>query len=373
MDEEKIKEKFEEIYKTKLKTKVEKLERDRIEVKKKYDLFKILSITFFVLSILSFILTTINNNPEIYICIFLLSLLAAIILLVLSIKILNDFRKKAKQNLLKPILALFGSFSLAQNELITLKEIKDMGLHHISSSKFDDDNITGTYKGVPVTMIETKLTHTVTCGKSTRTITDFSGLIFKIRINNGFNGIIIGAQNQDPMKSISTLTNVANNPVVNTILDATSGVFSTDSTESSSIFGNKVTKILDKITLEDFEAGNLYNIYTNNQLEARRLLSKTFFEKIKNIRNTLIASAVDFVFKDNYLHLFICGNNTNVNEMILAVHKKRYCTAQNGFFEVGGISVTLLNKEIYLKAFRELLILFSLIDSFVSEEKIEEK
>ena len=44
-------------------------------------------------------------------------------------------------------------------------------------------------------------------------------------------------------------------------------------------------------------------------------------------------------------------------------------TDKNGFFEVGSIDKTLLDKKIYLKLFRELVSIFSLINYFKLNEK----
>ena len=127
---------------------------------------------------------------------------------------------------------------------------------------------------------------------------------------------------------------------------------------------NKVTKKLEQVVLEDTEFNNSYNIYSDNQVESRFLLTPTFMERLKNIQATFLVLSVNFVFNNGYLYLFLNGSSACTN-MTLEDDN----TNNNGFFEVGSIDKTLLDKRIYLKLFRELISIFSLISYFKLNEK----
>ena len=400
MDESKIKEKFEQIYKAKIEPHAKRLEPYRIEQKKKHDIFLIALICVVLLFFLGAFLTAKISALGKFFAIY--AILTFILLPVLCVCLYNlekEFRKKTKEALLKPLLLLFGSFLLSDKELISLKDIKSMGLYQKAKKKKDDDNITGTYKGFPVSIVETKLTHTEaqigikinginiggTGGKSSSSkgVTDFEGLIFKIKMNKSFNGIIVGEQKRDikgyiklcreeskkhpdlyPPEAMKWL----DNPIVNTVLDTVSEAMSSEGPVGLfGLFGkNKVTSKLNKIDTQDLEFNSNYEIYTDNQSKAKELLTKEFTEKIKNTRSALMAWSIDFAFDEGYIYIFV--NSKSTNDMVFAAQKARN-KAQNGFFEVGNLSETLLDKTIYLKTFRELIILFSLIASFNSEEK----
>ena len=137
---------------------------------------------------------------------------------------------------------------------------------------------------------------------------------------------------------------------------------------------NMTLDMLDDVTHElngikdDTGFYSKYEIIADNNSEAQSLLTSNFAEKLENIKNTFMAYSVDFVFKDGYLYLFIGGPGEN--ETVAKVQKQ--CSTSN-FFEVGYIDSTLLDKNIYLKTFKELLLLFSLIDSLSSPKKTEEQ
>ena len=87
-------------------------------------------------------------------------------------------------------------------------------------------------------------------------------------------------------------------------------------------------------------------------------------ERLKNIQSTFLVLSVNFVFNGGYLYLFLDKSFGSLDIAIAQDNRDNY-----GFFEVGNINKTLLDKTIYLKLFRELASIFSLINHFKLNEK----
>ena len=396
MEDTEIKEKFEEIYKSKIEPSIRRLEPYRLEQKKKYDLFFRINIALFAIAIISFIIAIkvpiqvntwgLSQKLAVF---FVVCVITSFFTITKQHKISKDFRKTIKPALLKPILSIFGNFRLAENELLSLKEIKSMGLYHNAGTKKDDDNIIGTYKDIPLTLIETELTHS-SGGKNSSTVTDFGGLILKIKMNKRFEGITVGNQKVNIENYIKLLKDVSkknpelyppeklkwlDSPIFKTISQtqkfmSENKLFLKNGKLYIDIFDrltkNKVTRKLEKINVEDPEFNSNYDIYSDNQVESRYLLSPSFIEKIKNIQSVFLVTSVNFVFKEEFLYLFLDGSS--MASELIAEPKKGHQQA-NGFFEVGDIGNTLIDKKIYLKLFRELVSIFSLINYFKINEK----
>ena len=390
MEDNEIKQKFEEIYKSKIEPNLRKLEPYRLEQKKKYDLFFRVNIALLVVAVISSIVATkVSTQANTLIVFFVVCIIILFFSIAKQHKISNDFRKTIKPALLKPILSVFGNFRLANNELLSLKEMKLMGLYHKARTKKDDDNITGIYKDIPVTLIETRLTHS-SGGKNSSTVVDFEGLIIKIKMNKRFEGITVGDQKVNIENYIKLLKDVSmknpelyppeklkwlDSPVFKTISQtqnfmSENKLFLKNGKLYIDIFDrvtkNKVTRKLEKINVEDPEFNSNYNIYSDNQIESRYLLSPSFIEKIKNIQSIFLVASVNFVFKEEFLYLFLDGSSM-ASELLTG--QKQGLQQKNGFFEVGDIGTTLIDKKIYLKLFRELISIFSLINYFKLNEK----
>ena len=59
------------------------------------------------------------------------------------------------------------------------------------------------------------------------------------------------------------------------------------------------------VNLEDVEFSNEYNVYSQNQIEARYILTTAFMERIKNIKETFKAKYVRVSFKDKKIVILI--------------------------------------------------------------------
>ena len=60
-----------------------------------------------------------------------------------------------------------------------------------------------------------------------------------------------------------------------------------------------------EVSLEDIEFSNEYNVYSQNQIEARYILTTAFIERIKNIKETFKAKYIRVSFKDKKIVILI--------------------------------------------------------------------
>lgn len=375
----KIELKLEETYRTKIEPNIQKYEYYRIEAKKKHDIYKKAAQVLVLIAIVALIFVLSKFFIKISVSLFTLFLIFGCFLITKAEKIENDFRKKIKPVLLSPILSLFGNFNIVNDEVISLKEIQDMGLFRKAERKTDDDIIFGTYKDIPVTLIETRLTHTRSSGKSRSTVQDFGGLILKIKMNKKFEGTTVASYNiniEEYIKSIEKISKsnpdmislkkavqILENPFVKTLLKAST--FFEMNIEKGSLAikmfdkdkNRKVVKKLEKVILEDIEFSKSYNIFSDNQVEARYLITTSFMERIKNIQTVFLALGAHFIFREEFLYLFLDGAT--------ALQDVRF-----GYFEIGSINETLFQKEKYYKVLNELKEIFSLVYYFKLNEKI---
>ena len=256
----------------------------------------------------------------------------------------NKYRNELKSHLFKYILEIFGNLYLKkqgnfigysynngkkinennldfinnlfqnnQSEVITLDEIKELGIYSDINTQGNDDVVMGYYENIPVVLAETILYF----NDQHPFMDSFKGLIFKCKMNKTFNCHTVGCR-KSKKKSLK----------------------------------------LEKVYLEDIKFNEKYNIFSNNQVEARYLITPSFMERIKNIKNLFMAKTVEFVFKDEYLYLFLNYDSKINNDNVY------------GLLELGDMCKPATNKENYKRVLNELYSLFSLIDYFKLNQNI---
>ena len=377
MDSKKISEQFELLYKSKIERNIAPLEEER---KKYLQLYKIIIWTILVEFLFSAIVFVkgVSNAFYVYIVFFLTGIFSVFFL---SSKH-DKYRKKVKNKLLMEIFSIFGQFYYCNNPVISLQEIKDYGLFSKASIKKDDDVIVGKYKDIEISITETKLYQTK-ASNTYRSIPDFSGLILKIKMNKNFEGHTVVTQK--PMSYEQFLNNMKNfytknselvpanvlsvieSPVVKFIFqgmqfaDKQGISISADGGLNIHLLKNmsKKPRKLEEVKLEDAEFNNIFDIYSDNQVEARYLLTPSFMERLKMISMVMLVMDIHCVFKDGYITLFL-GNPIMIDQ-----------TSDRGFFELEpGYKETLYNKEVYKRVFIELLTIFDFIQYFKLDQKI---
>lgn len=372
MDKNQLHQKFEELYTKKLEPKIISLEQERISIAKVSKINLLIAVLCFIVSIGGFLLLS-----KAYILLFLIP---AVIMLIIESKRQRKFRLKIKQQLLIELFSLFGKFMYCPDkELITRNEIRKTGLFPKFNHKRDDDRIVGNYKGMDIIIVETELTHTESGGEgnSDSTVTDFNGLIIKTTLNKPYKGKtllyqkVIGQKGQkQAIKSLLSdslgdeqADKIANSDVVNAVTGVLAFAeklplkhlkLSENGVSLSLNNKNKEIRVagnLQKVTLEDSEFNQMYDIYSDDQVEARYILTPTFMERLKNVREVIGGFDVHCLIENKYITLFI--------------------ETPNDFFEIGyNITDSINNKRNYECIFVQLINIFNLIHYFKLDKKL---
>ncbi len=371
MDENQLNKEFEELYVKKLAPRIVPLEQERVVVDQISNRNKFIGFLCFVGSFIGVWLT---QNLYCFVLV-----VPAIIMFSIEKKRQNKFRLKLKQQLLMEIFSLFGTFQYCTGkELITKKEIMKTGLFPKCDHKRDNDSIIGTYNGMHIAIVETELTHTEIdysddSHDQHNVIKDFRGLIIKTVLNKPYTGRIllyqkaIGQKGQKQaiksMLSEEVGEEQADKIVNSKTVNAITGVLAFKEKpllKKLNISGNglnidlnseiHVDKNLNKVTLEDPEFSQFYDVYSDDQVEARYILTPTFIERLKNIREVIGAFHVHCYVENQCITLFIEN--------------------PRDFFEIGSFNESINNKKIYQDIFVQLITIFNLIHYFKLDKKL---
>lgn len=189
----------------------------------------------------------------------------------------KTFETDLKKQILPILLRAFGNLNWTTNSTISYEEINDSKLFPYWEDRETDDNFYGTYNNMPLNISETKLTYTTRDSKGRReTHTAFKGAVITIGVEKNFTGHTI-------VRRRAFLLN---------------------------------QKSYQEVKLEDPEFSKMFFVDSNDQIEARYVLTTAFMERFKNIKNAFGARHAECCFKDKKLmialsttkDLFVLGN-----------------------------------------------------------------
>ena len=101
--------------------------------------------------------------------------------------------------------------------------------------------------------------------------------------------------------------------------------------------------------LEDIEFNKKFDVYTNDEVEARYLITPSFMERLKNIKTVFTASKVSCAFYEK--------------QLVVALS-----TSQD-LFSIGSLIKPVTDEKQFTKMFEEILSIIKLIDHFKLNEK----
>ena len=106
-------------------------------------------------------------------------------------------------------------------------------------------------------------------------------------------------------------------------------------------------------------------IYSDNKDKFESVLTESFSNKLSRIKDILPVGSINFIIKNHNLYLLLNKNFYQNGSL----QNRKYNSGDKGFFEVGSISKTLIDKNIYIKTFKELITIFSVVDCFIENNK----
>ncbi|MEM8617392.1 MAG: DUF3137 domain-containing protein [Pseudomonadota bacterium] len=180
-----------------------------------------------------------------------------------------------------------------------------------------EDLIQGERAGAKFSLVECKLTEEQGSGKNRRTVTTFQGLLFHIAYPQRFLGRTIVARR-----------------------GWSKGWFS------------KTNKDLERVELTSTELERAFNVFSNDQVEARFLLTPDRMERLIALERHFKGGKLRFIFEGDHLTLALEAKDQ---------------------FEAGSIWQPLVNPERYTSALTEMGLVCDVIDGFLTREWVKDK
>lgn len=149
------------------------------------------------------------------------------------------------------------------------------------TQRYSDDNFLGLYKGIPVVITEQRLD---SGGSGIYAARTFEGLVIGYAFEEAFPAEII----------------------------VRDGKF-------------LPPKNLEKVTLEDVEFNKMFNVYSNDQVESRFILTTSFMEKLKTLKTLFNAKHVSASFIEGKLYIAadIGKDSFNIANLFKPVNNKK--------------------------------------------------
>lgn len=204
------------------------------------------------------------------------------------------------------------------------------GLFSDFDNAFFDDYFIGKYNGVNFEIREFEATKEIGYGKDKRTETIFDGVIVHLDMNKNFTGNTVLRPHG---LNINTMT-IKWQKTLN-------------SNEEAKVY--KSPK-LHKTTLEDVEFNKKFDVYTNDEVEARYLLTTSLMERLNTMQTAFNANKVAGSFYEGKFYIALYTNKD--------------------LFSIGSLNKNVCDKEQFNTMFEEILSIIKLIDHFKLNQKI---
>ena len=182
-----------------------------------------------------------------------------------------NYEENIKKEIFPNVLNFFGDFKYHIETKKSVKEYYATELIPKHDTEIAEDHITGTYKDIKVDLFETKLSKDSDENSSTTLNTVFDGIIVELSMNKSFSGKTV------VKKDIGTVGNW---------------------------FIKKSTS-LKKVKLEDPNFEKMFEVYSDDQVEARYLLTVTFIERLKELVENFGGKSIQCCFYNNKLLMMI--------------------------------------------------------------------
>ena len=175
-----------------------------------------------------------------------------------------------------------------------------------------DDSFTGIYKDINYEICETSFYYKTGTGKNSSTRTVFKGVMIKLDMNKSFMGNTV--IRPDTLKHASPAAN------------------------------------LKHTTLEDVVFEKKFDVFTDDEVEARYLITPSFMERLNNMKTAFSADRVSCAFYDKYL--------------LVGLHTSK------DLFSICSLKEPVNDGKQFFTMFEEILSIIKLIDHFKLNQKI---
>lgn len=299
-----FKENFAKIYHKDVAPQLKYIDNERLVVKKKA--FQYAAITV-AIGLVVLLLSVIFNNRD---YLMIIGLLTVIFGFGIHYSMAKNFERDLKKQIMPLLMKAFGNFTWSMSDSIDTNEIKASKIFTKFTRRSTDDNFYGTYRDMPIDISETELTYTTRDSNGNRqTRTEFRGVLISIGVCKNFIG--------------------------HTIVRTREFMF------------NK--KVYEEVKLEDPEFQKEYFVDSNDQVEARFLLTPAFMERFKNISTAFGTSEAQCSFKEG--------------KILIAL------SCQGDLFKLGDLDTPVTDTAAYMEFLTEIISIFKMIDHLKITEK----
>lgn len=223
----------------------------------------------------------------------------------LAFKVGKNFENKVKKIIMSSFLSFFGAFRWSDKDRIPQPEIENSKLFSSFNRYSSDDYFEGVFKELNIIISEVDLKRETNSGKNRTVIQIFKGILIKICMQKKFDSQTVVTANGQ-------------------------GFFS--------FLGGE----LQKVELEDPEFNKMFDVLSNNQVEARYILTTAFMERFKALRN---------IYKANDIRASFLDNNVTI-----AIPCKR------DMFKLGKLTLPVTDSGQFQEFFEEFIAVLALID-----------
>lgn len=258
---EEFKRNFEKIYDTKIVELIKPFEEKRIKALTLYVLCMIAAVLsiylwFWCIGKEAILLPALNKELAGYV--FTIPFFAGVVFFIIAYHIAKSFEFSLKKKIMPVILQCLSTFQWKENNCIPDEFIRYSELIDNYNSRTDDDKFQGHYKNVLINMCETELGENRGSGKNRTYTVKFQGVLVSLFPEKNYKG---------------------------TTLIKHRGFFTSKP-------GN-----LKEVNLEDVEFEKRFDVYSDDQIEARFVLTTAFMERFKNLQFSFKASKVEASIK----------------------------------------------------------------------------
>ena len=185
---------------------------------------------------------------------------------------IGNYKGSIKQEIFPRIISFLGEYSFdaeIENQMKRFESSQIVPKYHKETS---EDRTTGTYKGVNIEFFETQLERRKWTSKTRNHKTIFDGVVISLSVKKSFEGQTIVLRDRGRFRNF---------------------------------LKSKFVTSLEKAGLEDPKFEKIFEVFTNDQVEARYLLTTSFMERLLELNDVFEGKGVQCSFYQDTLLIMI--------------------------------------------------------------------
>ena len=326
-------------------------------VRKKHLALLIFSTIFFIGLVITFCVVDYLSS---------LVVIPAILLIIVVIGIVRNFRLKIKEKCMPLLLQAFGNIRWSSEaSVISDTKLRSSELFSTYNKRTNDDTFVGVYKGVKYYVSETNMWYESGSGKRKTVWPVFNGVVISFASNKVVkNKTIVTTKGDVNVRNSHPILWVSAIILLVQILPSffTGNKMSFDFLLSIwpvfliivlylviGLFVRKEGEVLNEIKLEDPEFNKKYQVFSSDEIEGRYLITPSFMERFRTLHTSFGTSKAKCSFYDD--------------NIMFAISTKK------NLFEIGDLFTPLTNPKQVNVFLSEISAIFDLIDYFKLDEK----